>query len=206
MKDTHTNIKHVTVLLSGGLLTTEKSREINRIAGKYDLTQYVTTAQNMRLLGANEENIEEVRKALVDKGFSLKAPGKFPMAKVCVGMPFCNLGLSDTFALADSLQEHYGGRTGVKPKFKISISGCPASCGGSLLADIGIIATRKGYDVYAGGKGGPLPRVGKKVAKGLTKEEVVGAVGRIADFHAARTPKKQRVFKLVDDRNFPFSI
>lgn len=200
------NTKHVTVLLPGGLLSPDKMQEINKLAQQYDLVYYCTTAQNLRLLGANEENLDEIKRAVAALGLQVKAPGMFPLPKVCVGKPFCNLGLTDTFTLSDKITERYGSRADVKPKLKISITGCPASCSGALLADIGVISTRSGYDLYVGGKGGPLPRVGVRVARGLSEEEVVDAVGKLADFHAANTPKKQRMFKLLDRPDFPFPL
>jgi len=200
------NTKHVTIVVPGGLLTAGNMTVISEIAAKYRLSYYLTTAQNLRLLGASEGNLNEIKDLLVSRGFTLKGPGRFPKPKVCVGMPHCNLGLADTFALSDKILARYGQRTEVKPKFKIAVSGCPACCGGSMLADIGIIATRKGFDVYAGGKGGPLPRTGKRIARGLTDDQVVELVGRLADFHAANTPKKQRMFKLLDKKGFPGSV
>lgn len=200
------NTKHVTVLLKGGLISPEKMEAINAAASKYNVTYYLTTAQNLRILGLNESNLDAVKKSLTDSGLQLKAPGQFPLPKVCVGKPFCNLGLADTFALSDKILEAYGSRTEVKPKYKISISGCPASCGGSHLADIGIVTTKNGYDLYVGGKGGPLPRRGDKVAKGLSEDEVIEAIGKVVDFHAANTPKKLRMYKLLDKPGFPFPV
>jgi len=198
--------KHVTVLLGGGLIEPAVMEAINTIAAKYSLTFYLTTIQNLRLLGASEENIDTIKQELLDLGLQLKGPGKFPVPKVCVGMPYCNLGLVNTFALSEKILARFGDRTGVKPKYKIAISGCPASCAGSKLVDIGIVATRKGYDLYAGGKGGALPKVGRKVAAGLSEDEAMEAVGKLVDFHAARTPKKQRMFKLLDEPDFPLAL
>lgn len=206
MKHTAEQSKHVTILFTGGLIEPEKMNDIHGIATKYNLTLYMTTAQNLRLLGATEENHGTIRQELLALGLQLKAPGKFPKAKVCVGVPYCNLGLVDTFSLADKIQARYGGRTEVKPKYKISISGCPASCAGSKLVDIGIVATRGGFELYVGGKAGPLPKTGKKVAKGLSEDEIIDAVGKLADFHAAKTPTKLRMFKLLDEQDFPFSL
>lgn len=195
--------KHITLLIPGGLLAPDRIEAINTIARKYNLTWYVTTSQNIRLLGADEENCEEIKGALISLGLTIKGPGRFPKPKVCVGVPYCNLGLVDTFGLSDKILSRFGGRIGVKPKFKIAISGCPASCGGSMLVDIGIIATRSGFDVYAGGKGGPLPKIAKRIARGLTEEEVVDLVGELADYHASKTEKKQRMAKLVNEPDFP---
>lgn len=206
MKHTTERSGHITILLSGGLTAPGKMAAINTIAEKHNLILYLTTAQNIRLLGASEENLDTIKSELRELGLQLKAPGKFPFPKVCVGVPYCNLGLIDTFVLSDKILARYGGRTEVKPKYKIAISGCPASCVGSMLSDIGIIATRGGFDLYVGGKGGPLPKTGKKVAKGLSEDEVIDAVGKLADFHAAKTPTKLRMFKLLDEQDFPFSL
>ena len=195
--------KHVTILLTAGLIDPATMQEVTAVAKKYDLSFYVTTAQNIRLIGATEENLVSVKQELTSLGLTLKAPGKFPVPKVCVGMPYCNLGLADTFSLAKKITAAYGNRTEVKQKFKISVSGCPACCGGSKLADIGIIATRNGFELYAGGKGGPLPKTSVRLAKGLSEEEVVEAVGKLADFHAEHTPKKLRMFKLMEMDGFP---
>lgn len=198
------NNKSVTVFSPGGIFTPEQLLAIGTIARDFDLTCYMTTAQNMRLLGATEENLDRIKSRLTSEGLTPKVPGRFPKPKVCVGMPFCNLAVGDTFGLSAKILERFGNRTGVKPKYKIAISGCPACCGGSKLADIGIIATRKGFDVYVGGKGGPLPRVGQRIAKGVSDEDVLEIIGRLAYFHAARTPKKQRMFKLIGEDDFPY--
>lgn len=195
--------KHATVAVTGGLISPETMTEVLAVAKKYGLTLYLTTSQNLRLLGATEENLASVKGDLSSLGLSVKGPGKFPKPKVCVGMPYCNLGLADTFSLAERIMSAYGNRTEVKPKFKIAISGCPASCGGSKLADIGIIATRNGFELYAGGKGGPMPKTAVRLAKGLNEDEVVEAVGKLADFHDLNTPKKLRMFKLMDMEGFP---
>jgi len=205
MKHSKEHSKHVTVLLAGGLVTPELIAAINGVAAKYNLTLYLTTVQNLRLLGATEENLDAIKKELLGLGLKLKGPGKFPMAKVCVGMPYCNLGVADTFSLAEKITDRFGDRIEVKPKYKIAVSGCPACCGGSMLADIGVVATRKGFELYVGGKGGPLPKVGKRVARELSEDEVVEAIGRLADFHAANTPTKLRMFKLLDKEGFPFA-
>jgi len=204
MEHSYQNSRHVTLSLTGGLATCEMMEKINAVAARYNLTYYLTTAQNLRLLGATEENEAVIKKELLDQGLPVKSAGKFPKPKVCVGVPYCKLGVGDTFGLADKIAARYGDRYGVKPKFKIAVSGCPACCGGSMIADIGIVATRNGFDLYVGGKGGPLPRTGTRVARGLSEDELVEAVGRIADYHAAHTPKKLRMFKLFDNDDFPY--
>ena len=73
--------KHVTILFAGGLIESAKMNDINAIATKYNLILYLTTAQNLRLLGATEENIDSIKKELLELNLKLKAPGKIPAAQ-----------------------------------------------------------------------------------------------------------------------------
>ncbi|MDY0350983.1 MAG: nitrite reductase [Desulfobulbaceae bacterium] len=198
--------EHITILLPGGLLAPEEMKIVVAVAARFDLTWYATTAQNLRLLGATPENVDAIKRMLKGSGFLLKEAGRFPKPKVCIGLPYCKLGLADTLALSDRIIERFGGRSGVKPKWKIALSGCPACCAGSKLVDVGVVATRKGFDVFAGGKGGLQPKTGKRIARGVNDDEVVEMIGRLADYHDAHTEKKQRMFKLLGREDFPFPV
>ena len=66
------------------------------------------------------------------------------------------------------------------------------------------MATKKGFDLFVGGKGGPNPKVGRRVLRNLSEEEVVDAVETLVEFHDKKTGKKQRMVKLIDDPEFPF--
>ncbi|MEJ2691231.1 MAG: nitrite reductase, partial [Deltaproteobacteria bacterium] len=137
-------------------------------------------------------------------GAELKAPGRFPKPKVCVGKPSCNLGLVEIDQLAKKIWQRFGSRTSVKPKFKIALAACPASCSNALLADIGVIATRNGYDIYFGGKGGTRPRVGERIVRGADDERVLDVIGQLVALHDSKPGSKLRMFKLLDDPDFPF--
>ena len=115
------------------------------------------------------------------------------------------MGVIDPAELSARILERFGARTNVKGKFKISISGCILNCSGALLADIGVVATRKGYDLYVGGKGGPYPKVGRRILRDVSEAELLDAIGSMVDFHDVKTAKKQRLVKLLNDPDFPVS-
>ena len=98
----------------------------------------------------------------------------------------------------------YETQYGTKQKFKIAISGCTLGCSGVLTTDIGIMATRKGFDFYVGGKGGPSPKVGRRILRDLDEQEVVAVVAELVEFHDAHTETKQRMAKLLDHPDFPY--
>lgn len=195
---------HLTIMLPAGRLPVKLSSMINELADEYGFELYLTTTQNLRLLGIADDCLAPLKEKLAAAGVQLKAPGMFPLPKICVGKPYCKLALVDTAHLSQRIIDCFGGRTKVKPKFKIAISACPASCGGSHVSDIGVVATRSGFEVYVGGKGGPFPQAGRRIARKVGEEEVLQVIERLVDFHADKTTQKQRMYKLLAETDFPY--
>jgi len=196
--------KSLTLLIREGLVPSAVLKTLGELAEQYALQIYLSTAQNLRILDVKAEDEEAIKKALLEVGAEFKGPGKFPSARVCVGLGYCTLGITDTFALSKIISEKFGARTDVKPKFKIAISGCPACCANSMNTDIGIKATKVGYDLYVGGKGGTSPRSGKRIAKGVGEAQLLEIIEKVVDFHESNTVKKQRFAKLIDLPDFPY--
>ena len=174
------------------------------LASRYDLDIYLSTLQNLRLLNVPLTVATEVKETLAALGADFKAPGKFPIPRVCVGMPHCNLGLIDTKELSEKILAGFAARDKTKAKLKIAISACILSCSGTRTSDIGIVAGRNGYDVYAGGKGGAAPKIGRRIKKEVDEDEMLKTIAVLIDFHDSKTVSKQRMIKLLDDPDFPF--
>lgn len=196
---------NLTVLLPAGRVPLNLLDKVNGIAQKFGLEIYLSTAQNLRLMSIREQDLDEIKQELAETGAVFKGPGKFPLPKICVGKPHCNVGIIDTQTLSNRITEYFKDRKNVKPKFKIAVSGCTLSCSGALLADIGVVATRKGFDVYAGGKGGPRPTVGRKICSSINEDRVLEVIEQLVDFHDAKTGKKQRMVKLLNEPDFCFA-
>ncbi len=198
--NTRTNI---TILLPAGRVPLDILQKSHELALKYKLGVYLSTLQNLRLTDVPEEAVSEIKETLGSLGAQFKAPGVFPLPRVCVGKPHCNLALIDTEALNARILDRFQEKTFTKPKLKLSIAACTVCCSGVKTSDIGIMATRNGYELFIGGKGGPFPKVGKRIMQNGTDEEVLEALEQLIDFHDHKTSKKQRMFKLLDDTNLP---
>ncbi len=196
----------LTVMLPGGIMPGEIMAAVHDLSRKYDFGIYLSTAQNLRLINIAEDDFEAVKAGLAAAGAVFKGPGGFPLPKVCIGAGSCKLGLVDTLEFSRLVGERFAGRKNVKPKFKIAVSGCPAACSGAMLADIGVVATRAGFNLYVGGKGGPRPRVGQRIKKGVSRDEVMYAIEILVDYHDRKTTGKQRFAKLLNADDFPFSL
>ena len=146
-----------------------------------------------------------IKKELAALGATFKGPGKFLLPKVCAGQEQCNLAIIDAVAMNQKILDKFGDMPNVKGKVKMAISGCTMCCSNPKLTDIGLIATKKGFEVFVGGKGGPSPKIGKRIAKGVDEERVLEIIGELVAFHDRKTEKKQRLFKLMEDSEFPFA-
>lgn len=193
----------LTILAQGGRMNHDLLGAVHSVCRRLGLTAYCTTAQNLRLLGVPEDAMEQVKRELADHGAVFKKPGMFPKPRVCVGRPFCKLALVDPCDLSEKICAGHDPATAVKPKIKIAIAACPASCSGPLTTDIGVVAVANGFRIYAGGKDGTVPRSGRLVGKNLGEDEMVQAVHTLFSFHQQRTTSKQRMSKLLDDPEFP---
>lgn len=193
----------LTILLPAGRLPLPVMAKATELAQRHNLEVYLSTAQNLRLMGINEADLPAIRAELAALGADFKGPGKFPLPRVCIGQRDCSTGIQDPAALSALILKRFAG-TPVKPKFKIAISGCPLGCPGVMTTDIGILGTRKGWEVYVGGKGGPHPRIGRRVLRDAGDEQVLAAIATLVNYHYEKTGKKQRLAKLADEPDFPF--
>lgn len=195
----------ITLLLPAGRLPLDIMQMVHDLADRYDLDIYLSTLQNLRLLNVPQAAAAEIKSALAALGADFKAPDKFPIPRVCVGKPHCNLGIIDTKELTEKILAKFAGREKTKAKLKIAISACILSCSGTRTSDIGIVAGRNGFDIFAGGKGGPVHRIGRRIRKEVSEEEMLATVETLIAFHDSKTGSKQRMIKLLDDADFPFT-
>ena len=194
---------NLTVMLTAGRLPLKILDKVQELMHEYNLEFYFSTSQNLRLLNIDQNDVETVKAELLAAGAELRKKGRFPIPRICVGKPHCKLGLCDTKAISEKILAHFQGRE-VKAKLKIAVSACPANCANAVATDIGIFATRGGLHIYAGGKGGPRPKAGRRIARNVDEEAIIPIIEKLVDFHTAKTNKKQRMAKLLADPEFPF--
>ena len=194
----------ITVLLPAGRLPLDIMKTTHELATKYGFGIYCSLTQNIRLINVPEAAVDHVKSELAALGADFKGPAKFPLPRICIGKPHCNLGVVDTEKLSDALLERFADKKKTKAKFKIAIAGCTVGCPWTKNTDISIMASRAGYTVYAGGKGGLVPRDAVRIKIKASEEEVLDIVQILVDFHDLKTKTKQRMYKLLDDPDFPF--
>lgn len=146
-----------------------------------------TGAQRLEVYGIPPEQVDAVAESLGD------LDGACPfMVTLCLGKGPCGRGMQNTRSMAARLEDMLGQfeKFSVRPKF--GISGCPRGCGQSYVRDIGLLGDGKGWTLLFGGSGGRNACSGQIVAKGLSQDTVLDAIGRILDFFAANADKRER--------------
>lgn len=195
----------ITVLLPAGRLPLDVMEETQKLAQEHGFGIYLSTAQNLRLIDVPESDADTVKTSLKKLGADFKAPGKFPLPRVCIGKGHCDLGIIDPDELSQKILDKFSGREKTKAKFKIAIAGCGMCCSNPKTTDIGIISTRKGYHLYVGGKGGLSPKIGRRVARNADDSKILECIDILVDYHDKKTKMKQRMYKLLDAPDFPLS-
>ena len=196
---------NLTVMLPGGQMSVSLIDELSHVVQEYEVDAFITTAQNLRITGITDGKADEIKGRLARVGAVFIEAGKFPLPRVCIGKRHCKFGMIDTLEVNDRIMAEFADREKTKPKIKIAVSGCSRGCTNPKLTDIGIIGTPRGLDLYAGGKGGQFPKVGRRIGKGLTIDEALAMMRVLVEFHDAKTEKKQRFDRLLDLEDFPYS-
>ncbi len=195
----------ITILLPAGRLPLELMQKVNELVREHDFCLYLSQQQNLRLINVDKEKVDEIKEALAPLKLTFKQPGLFPLPRVCVGSPHCNMGNIDTEELSSKIMDRFGDREKTKAKLKISIAACPLDCSWSKNSDIGIVASKVGYTVYAGGKGGSATKTGRRIKVKIDEQELLDTIATLVEFHDRKTKSKQRLFKLLSDPEFPFA-
>ncbi len=183
--------------IPGGIVYPETLRKLADIAEKYGAAALkVTSAQRIAVVGLKEEDLDSAWGELGMKpgaaiGLCVRS------VKICPGTTFCKRGKQDSVGLGLKLDEKYHGMQ-LPSKFKMGVSGCQNSCSETIIKDVGIVGTAKGFNVSVGGNAGPRPRLEEVVAKDLSEEEVLDLVDRIINFYKGYG-KSKRIGAMIDE-------
>jgi anaerobic sulfite reductase subunit C len=124
----------------GGRVEARQLRALADAVEKYgDGHVHITTRQGIEIPFVHLENVENIRNDLADVGIPKGTCGPRVRGLVaCQGDTVCPRGLVNPQDIAQKLDKKYFAME-VPHKFKISISGCPASCAKPQENDFGIM-------------------------------------------------------------------
>ncbi len=170
---------------------------------------HLTVRQGIEIPFIKFEHILKVEKEVNRLGVKFGTSGlRLRATTACPGSNWCKSGLVDTFFLFNRIEEK-GISCGLElpHKFKIVISGCPNTCTRVQASEIGIHGAvdaespdkRIGYCLYLGGCGGKTPRIGFKLSKIFTEDEVLSVIERVVIFYKENAKPRQRFALLIEE-------
>ena len=182
--------------IPGGIIQPDKLRNIAEVAEKYGSVIKITSAQRIAIVGIKERDIDRVWEELEMKpgaaiGLCVRS------IKICPGTTFCKRGQQDSVGIGLKLDEKYHGME-LPFKLKMGVSGCMNSCAESVIKDIGLVGTPKGFRLYAGGSSGLTPRLGNLIADELSENDSLDLIDKIISFYK-KTNQKKRIGKIIDE-------
>lgn len=123
----------------GGNVTAEQLAKIAEVSQKYgDGHVHLTSRQSVEIPFIKLEQIDEVKKALVEGGVQPGVCGpRVRTVTACQGSAICPSGCIDTYALAKELDARYYARE-LPHKFKFGITGCQNNCLKAEENDLGV--------------------------------------------------------------------
>lgn len=197
--------------MSSGIYKKQQLDKVSQIAQEFGRGfVHMTVRQGIEIPFIKFEDIAEIEALLKSAGVDNGTSGaRLRATTVCPGNNWCKQGLINTFVLSDKLENQLGIKCGLElpHKFKIVISGCPNACTRAQQSEIGIhgavdmasLDKHIGYAVYLGGCGGKTPRIGFKLDKVFSEDEVLILVKSVINFFKANAKPKQRLASLIEE-------
>lgn len=164
---------------------------------------HITTRQGIEVPYIRFEDIGAVENEFLSAGIECGTSGpRMRTTTCCPGNNWCKSGLVDTFSLYDRIEKELGIRCGLElpHKFKIAIAGCPNTCTRPQQSEIGIHGQAGGYAVYLAGCGGRTPRIGFRLNKIFSEDEVLHIVSSVVRFFKENAKPRQRLALLVEEK------
>ena len=171
---------------------------------------HLTVRQGIEIPFIRFEDIGVVEKEIKSAGIQMGTSGpRLRAITCCPGNNWCKRGLVNTFALFDRIENERGVKCAMDlpHKFKIVISGCPNTCTRAQVSEIGLHGQinmsdpqrKVGYAVYLGGCGGKTPRVGFKLDKIYSEDEVLLLIEKVVDFYKNNAKPRQRLALFIEE-------
>ncbi|RPJ53894.1 MAG: NAD(P)/FAD-dependent oxidoreductase [Methanobacteriota archaeon] len=186
--------------IPGGFADPALLRKIADVAEKYGANFVkLTGAQRIAIIGIREEDLDKAWAEFADRS---KAIGlTIRSIQMCPGTRACKRAKQDSPGLGFALDKEYYGKP-APAKFKIGVAGCPNGCSDPYMKDLGFFGTDTGFTAVVGGKGGGTPKLGQKIAEGLTADQAVSLASKVIAFYREHGKAPERLGATIERVGF----
>jgi sulfite reductase (ferredoxin) len=179
---------YVGLSMIGGRTSGDDLNRLADLADRYGSGRLRTTnTQNIVLLDIPEWNLKQLSQELDAVGFDYK-PGWARRAVIaCTGIQFCKLAIAETKNRAVELTDKLERAVDLDDGVRISVTGCPNSCGQHHICDVGLEGSlttidglkRETFQVFLGGGVGAHESFGRRIGVRIDSNELADALSRL---------------------------
>jgi len=179
---------YVGVSILGGRTSASQLERLAALAEDYGTGRIRTTnTQNIILLDIPESNLERLARELDLSGLNYKPSWSRKAIIACTGVQFCKLALAETKNRAVELNEQLEGALDMDDSVRISVTGCPNSCGQHHICDVGLEGSltnidgvkRETFQVFLGGGVGEHETFGRRVGARIPSDQLAESLTRL---------------------------
>ena len=192
------------IVLPVGRMSADQMDGLAQIAERFGSgTIRLTVWQNLLISDIDRDDIDEVKRAVVDLGFAWDASSVRSGLVACTGSRGCKYAAADTKGNALALARYLEERLKLDQPINIHLTGCHHSCAQHYIGDIGLEATKvedgedlvEGYHLCVGGGWGADQGIARRVIDALPFRDVPPAIERLLQHYleSRRSPEESFV-------------
>ena len=179
---------YVGVSILGGRTSASQLERLASLAEAYGGGRIRTTnTQNIILLDVPEWNLEALARELDLSGLNYEPSWSRKAIIACTGIQFCKLALAETKNRAVELNDRLENALDMDDAVRISVTGCPNSCGQHHICDVGLEGSlttidgvkRETFQVFLGGGVGEHETFGRRVGARIPSDQLAESLARL---------------------------
>jgi len=169
------------VAIVGGRTSSADLRVLADLADEYGSGRLRTTnTQNLILLDIDTGELESLKREFARAGLDYEPSWAKRGMIACTGVQFCKLAIAETKNRARELDRFLAENVEIEDRPRISVTGCPNSCGQHRICDVGLEGAltkiggvnRETFQVFLGGGVGSAETISRRIGVRIPSEEL----------------------------------
>jgi sulfite reductase beta subunit-like hemoprotein len=191
---------YIGISILGGRTSGAQLQQLADLAEEYGSGRIRTTnTQNILLLDIAEKNLNALRRQLDAGGFDYRPSWARKGMIACTGVQFCKLAIAETKNRAASLDSYLSESVELDDPVRISVTGCPNSCGQHHICDVGLEGSlvtidgvkREAFQVFLGGGVGVQETFGRRIGVRILSDDLPQSLARLFSRYQAERHDKE---------------
>jgi ferredoxin-nitrite reductase len=185
-------MNYVGLKIPVGRIQSTKLEDIGRLAERYG-TGEIRFSHSSSLVIPNvpDNKLGEMLEEQTVTEFTYFPSSVMRGLVACVGSDYCNLAAIETKSQALKVASQLEGKLPNTAPITMHWSGCPASCGNHLVADVGLLGKKmkrgndvvEAVDIYMGGRTGTHPKLATKVMEDVPCDQLAKVLEYVIPYH-----------------------